>query len=72
MFFKSNLRTIRERKNISPSEAAKVIGMSEKEYLKYERHPKELDSYDVLELSRFFGTSMLYIAGYSNDPNSEP
>ena len=69
MFFKSNLRVIRERKNVSPSEAAKVIGMSEKEYLKYERHPKNLDAYDILELSRFFGTSMLYIAGYTNDPD---
>ncbi len=71
MFFKSNLRVIRERKNVSPSEAAKVIGMSEKEYLKYERHPKNLDAYDILELSRFFGTSMLYIAGYTNDPDPD-
>ncbi len=71
MLFKSNLRVIRERRNVSPSEAAKVIGMSEKEYLKYERHPRNLDAYDILELSRFFGTSMFYIAGYTNDPDPD-
>ena len=71
MFFKSNLRTIRERRNVSPSEAAKVIGMSEKEYLKYERHPRNLDAYDILEFSRFFGTSMHYIAGFTNDPDPD-
>ena len=71
MFFKSNLRTIREQKNVSPSEAAKVIGMSEKEYLKYERHPRNLDAYDILELSRFFEVSMLYIAGFTNDPDPD-
>lgn len=64
----SRLRDLREDKDLSQSEIAKILRISYQQYGKYERgeHMMGMDKY--ITLARFYNVSLDYLAGLTDVP----
>ena len=57
------LRDLREDHDLSQKELAKIIGMSQTGYSKYETGENDVPTAILIKLSRYYGTSIDYILG---------
>ncbi len=63
------LRDLREDRDLSQTSVAKVLGMSQTGYSKYETGENDIPTQVLICLADFYGTSVDYLLGRTNDPS---
>lgn len=61
------LRDLREDRDLSQKELAKVIGMSQTGYSKYETGENDIPTGILIALARFYDVSVDYLLGETNE-----
>lgn len=59
-------RDLREDKDITQTQIAKILGMSQTGYSKYETGENDIPTAILIKLSRYYNVSIDYILGESN------
>lgn len=62
------IRDLREDRDINQTELAKILGMSQTGYSKYETGENDIPTEILIKLSRFYDTSIDYLLGETDDP----
>ena len=62
------LRDLREDHDYTQKELAKILGMSQTGYSKYETGENDVPTSILIALSRLYGTSIDYILGETDRP----
>ena len=62
------IRDLREDKDLTQTQIAKMLGMSQTGYSKYETGENEIPTDILIKLARFYGTSIDYLLGETNNP----
>ncbi|MCM1090599.1 MAG: helix-turn-helix transcriptional regulator [Butyrivibrio sp.] len=60
------IRDLREDKDMSQTKMAKILGMSQTGYSKYETGENDIPTSILIKLARFHHTSVDYILGLTN------
>ena len=63
------LRDLREDKDMNQTQVAKILGMSQTGYSKYETGENDIPTPILIKLARFYNTSIDYLLGETNNPN---
>ena len=61
------IRDLREDKDMTQTQVAKMLGMSQTGYSKYETGENDIPTAILIRLARFYGTSIDYLLGETND-----
>lgn len=61
------IRDLREDKDLSQSEIAKVLNMSQTGYSKYEVGTNDIPTKILIKLAKFYNTSVDYLLGITNE-----
>ena len=62
------VRDLREDRDMNQTEIAKVLGMSQTGYSKYETGENDIPTAVLIKLAKFYGTSIDYLLGETDDP----
>lgn len=62
------LRDLREDKDMNQTELARIIGMSQTGYSKYETGENDVPTAILIKLARFYDTSIDYLLGETDNP----
>lgn len=68
----SRIRDLREDKDLTQTQVAKMLGMSQTGYSKYETGENDIPTAILIKLSRFYGTSIDYLLGETNIKSRYP
>lgn len=60
------IRDLREDKDLTQTEVAKVLGMSQTGYSKYETGENDVPTAILIKLARFYNVSVDYLLGESD------
>lgn len=63
----SRIRDLREDKDLSQTALAKIIGMSQTGYSKYETGENDIPTNILIKLARFHNTSIDYLLGMTDE-----
>ncbi len=63
------IRDLREDRDLNQSAVAKMLGMSQTGYSKYETGENDIPTEVLIKLARFYGTSIDYLLGETDDPS---
>ena len=63
------IRDLREDKDMNQTQIAKILGMSQTGYSKYETGENDIPTTILIKLSRFYNTSIDYILGLTDNIN---
>lgn len=63
------LRDLREDKDLTQTDVAKILGMSQTGYSKYETGENDIPTQILIKLADFYDTSVDYILGRTNAIN---
>ncbi len=66
------IRDLREDRDLNQTQVARMLGMSQTGYSKYETGENDIPTAVLIKLSRFYQTSIDYILGESDDPQPYP
>lgn len=66
------IRDMREDHDMSQKEIAKILGMSQTGYSKYETGENDLPTLILIKLARFYNTSIDYLLGETNETRRYP
>lgn len=69
MFFYRRLRDLREDNDKNQSVIAEYLGIAQTQYSRYERGERELPLHHAIALARYYGVSLDYLVGLSDNPN---
>ena len=61
------LRDLREDADLTQSQVAKYLGMSQTGYSKYETSEKDIPTQILIALARFYHTSVDYLLGLTDE-----
>lgn len=61
------IRDLREDKDLSQKEIAKILNMSQTGYLKYEVGTNDVPTKILIQLAKFYNTSVDYILGLTDE-----
>ncbi len=61
------IRDLREDKDLNQTQVAKMLGMSQTGYSKYETGENDIPTAILIKLSNFYNVSIDYILGQTND-----
>lgn len=64
----SRIRDMREDRDLNQTEVARMLGMSQTGYSKYETGENDIPTAILIKLARFYNTSIDYLLGETNDP----
>ena len=64
------IRDLREDKDITQKEMAKILNCSQQVYSNYELGQRDVPTYILIKLSNFHKVSVDYILGISDNPKS--
>ena len=64
----SRLRDLREDIDMNQTQIAKMLGMSQTGYSKYETGENDIPTAILIKLARFYNTSIDYLLGETDDP----
>lgn len=64
----SRIRDLREDKDMKQIQIAKMLGMSQTGYSKYETGENDIPTAILIKLARFYNTSIDYILGETDNP----
>ena len=62
------IRDLREDKELNQTELAKIIGMSQTGYSKYETGENDIPTSILIKLSNFYDVSIDYLLGQTDNP----
>ena len=62
------IRDLREDRDMSQTKVAKILGMSQTGYSKYETGENDIPTAVLIKLARFYDTSIDYLLGETSDP----
>ena len=62
------LRALREDRDMTQTQLARLLGMSQTGYSKYETGENDIPTAILIKLARFYSTSIDYLLGESDDP----
>lgn len=62
------IRDLRIDRDLSQTELANILGMSQTGYSKYETGENDVPTAILIRLSQFYHTSVDYLLGLTNDP----
>lgn len=68
----TRIRDLREDHDMNQTQVAKMLGMSQTGYSKYETGENDIPTAVLIRLARFYGTSVDYLLGETNDPKRYP
>jgi len=68
MIFYQRLRDLREDKNKSQAEIAKIIGTSQSYYAQYENGKRSIPLERLIILAKYYNVSLDYLAGITDTP----
>lgn len=60
------IRDLREDRDLNQTEIARMLGMSQTGYSKYETGENDIPTSILIKLARFYGTSIDYLLGETN------
>lgn len=63
------IRDLREDRDLTQSTVAKMLGMSQTGYSKYETGENDVPTTILIKLARFYHTSIDYLLGQTDNPN---
>ena len=66
------IRDMREDKDMNQTEVAKILGMSQTGYSKYETGENDIPTHVLIKLARFYGTSIDYLLGETDERRRYP
>ena len=61
------IRDLREDSDLNQTEIAKMLGMSQTGYSKYETGENDIPTSILIKLARFYNTSIDYLLGETNE-----
>ena len=64
----SRIRDLREDRDMTQTDIAKVLGMSQTGYSKYETGENDIPTTVLIRLARYYNTSIDYLLGETNNP----
>ena len=62
------IRDLREDRDMNQTQIAKMLGMSQTGYSKYETGENDIPTSILIKLARFYNTSIDYLLGETDDP----
>ncbi len=62
------IRDLREDHELTQTQIAKILGMSQTGYSKYETGENDIPTSILIRLARFYNTSIDYLLGETDDP----
>ena len=62
------IRDLREDRDLNQTQVAKMLGMSQTGYSKYETGENDIPTQILIRLARFYNTSVDYLLGETDDP----
>ena len=62
------IRDLREDRDMTQTQVAKMLGMSQTGYSKYETGENDIPTAILIKLARFYNTSIDYLLGETNTP----
>ena len=62
------IRNLREDCDMTQTQLAKILGMSQTGYSKYETGENDIPTEILIKLSRFYNTSIDYLLGETDNP----
>ena len=62
------IRDLREDRDLNQTQVANLLGMSQTGYSKYETGENDIPTAVLIKLARFYGTSVDYLLGETDDP----
>lgn len=62
------LRDMREDRDMNQTQVARVLGMSQTGYSKYETGENDIPTAVLIRLARFYNTSIDYLLGETDNP----
>ncbi len=62
------IKDLREDKDLNQTEIAKVLGMSQTGYSKYETGENDIPTSILIKLAEFYETSVDYLLGLTDNP----
>ena len=63
------IRDLREDRDLNQTQVAVMLGMSQTGYSKYETGENDIPTAILIKLARFYGTSIDYLLGETNQKN---
>ena len=64
----NRIRDLREDRDMNQTQIAKILGMSQTGYSKYETGENDIPTTILIKLSRFYNTSIDYLLGETDNP----
>lgn len=62
------IRDLREDRDLNQTQVAKMLGMSQTGYSKYETGENDIPTSILIKLANFYNTSIDYILGQTDNP----
>ena len=69
MNYGDRIKILRERKELSQKEVAEYLHTTQSYYAQYERNARQMPFDRAIELAQFYGVSLDYIAGLTDNIN---
>lgn len=66
------IRDLREDADLNQTQVAKILGMSQTGYSKYETGENDIPTQALIRLAEFYGVSVDYLLGLSNTKERNP
>ena len=66
------IRDLREDRDLTQTQVAKMLSMSQTGYSKYETGENDIPTAILIRLARFYGTSVDYLLGRTDEPAPYP
>ncbi|MBQ7411320.1 MAG: helix-turn-helix transcriptional regulator [Clostridia bacterium] len=64
----NRIRDLREDNDLNQTQIAKILGMSQTGYSKYETGENDIPTAILIKLARFYNTSIDYLLGETDNP----
>ena len=64
----NRIRDLREDKDLNQTQLAKMLGMSQTGYSKYETGENDIPTAVLIQLAKFYNTSIDYLLGQTDNP----
>ena len=64
----NRIRDMREDRDMNQTQIAKILGMSQTGYSKYETGENDIPTTILIKLARFYNTSVDYLLGETDNP----
>jgi len=68
----ARIRDLRQDRDMNQTQVARMLGMSQTGYSKYETGENDIPTEILIKLARFYNTSIDYLLGETNDPRRYP